>query len=176
VKFNDVLEVGRACADRGLALGPTARREAAGRVAALAEKHGSKITGTLLDMHRFAERILAGTAEPYPQGSRGCGAMRGQMCIWPDGRVTPCDRIPHETMGSVLESTLEEIWRGEAARRFREMLAAPIDELPDCRECEHLPYCTGGCPVLPMRDSGEILGRDPGGCIRAFLGEEVAHG
>ena len=89
--------------------------------------------------------------------------------VWPDGRVTPCDRIPHETMGSVLESTLEEIWHGEAARRFREMLAVPIGELEECRDCGYLPYCTGGCPVLPMREGGEMLGRDPGGCIRLFL-------
>lgn len=173
VKFNEVLSVGLACASPELGLDRSTRREAAKRVRALAEVHGPMITGTLLDMHRFAERVLAGEAKRYPQGSRGCGAMRGQLSIWPDGRLTPCDRIPHCTVGNVLESPLPELWRSERAENFREMLAVPIGELDECRDCPHLPYCTGGCPVLPMREESTILGRDPGGCIRLFLGEEA---
>jgi radical SAM protein with 4Fe4S-binding SPASM domain len=79
-------------------------------------------------------------------------------------------------VGNVLESDLEEIWQGASARRFREMLAVPIGEVQECRDCEYLPYCTGGCPVLPMRERGEVLGRDPGGCVRAFLGQGVPCG
>ncbi len=176
VKFNDVMSVGLACANPELGLDQPTRREAARRVAALAEVHGPMITGTLLDVHRFAERVLGGKAQAYPQGSRGCGAMRGQASIWPDGRMTPCDRIPHYTVGNVLEAPLPELWRGERAEHFREMLAVPIGELDECRDCPHLLYCTGGCPVLPMRQESAILGRDPGGCIRLFLGEEVACG
>jgi SynChlorMet cassette radical SAM/SPASM protein ScmE len=174
VKFNDVLAVGRACLDSGLGLDQETRREAARRVAKLTEVHGPRITGTLLDMHRFAERVLAGEAKAHPQGSRGCGSMRGQTSIWPDGRMTPCDRIPHYVVGNVLESPLPELWRGKHAERFREMLAVPLDQVAECRECRFLRCCTGGCPVLPMREEGEILGRDPGNCVQAFLGEEVA--
>ncbi len=173
VKFNDVIAVGRACANPELGLDAETRREAGARVARLAEAHPGGIQGTLLDMYRFAERVTAGKAPRYPQGSRGCGAMRAKMCVWPDGRVTPCDRLAHETLGNALEQPLPEIWRGEGANKFRGMLAVPIGELEECRGCQHLKVCTGGCPVLPMRAGGSILGRDPGGCLRIWLGEEV---
>ena len=173
VKFNDVLSVGRACADSDLGLDQETRREAARRVAKLTEVHGPKITGTLLDMHRFAERVLAGEAKAHPQGSRGCGAMRGQACICPDGRFAPCDHLDHVTMGDALRDELADVWTGEAARRFRGALAVPISDLDECRDCEHLKVCSGGCPVLPMLASGPVLGPDPRGCIRSFLGEEV---
>ena len=179
VKFNDVLCVGRACTDGALGLRPSERREAGRRVAALADELGPRVTGTLLDMHRFAEDILAGRAKPYPQGSRGCGAMRGRMSVWPDGRVTPCDRIPHFTVGNARTEELPAIWRSSASGEFRALLATPICEVEGCAGCEYLAYCTGGCPVLPMREdwSGRgVLGRDPMGCVKAFIGEEVACG
>lgn len=171
VKFNDLLCVGRACLDRELALDGPARRQAARRVAALADKFGPVITGTLLDMHRFAERVLAGQAPPYPQGSRGCGAMRSQMSIWPDGRVTPCDRLPHYTIGNALSEEFPAIWRSPAAERFRDMLAVPISALESCRNCKFLEFCTGGCPVIPMRKGTDLLDRDPGSCLRLFIEE-----
>jgi len=176
VKFNDLLCVGRACGDRTLALEPAARREAARQVAALAERLGPGVTGTLLDMHRFAQRVLSGRAREHPQGSRGCGAMRGQMSVWPDGRVTPCDRLPHLTVGNALAEEFPAIWRSSAAERFRALLATPLSELETCRSCEFLPYCTGGCPVLPLREGARVLPRDPGSCLKLFVGEGVACG
>ena len=173
VKFNDVMSVGRACANSELALDQTTRRNAGERAARLASQIPGRITGTLPDMHSLCEQLKGGTARPYPQGARGCGAMRGRANIWADGRMTPCDRIPHYTIGNVLDSSLDELWRSAAAQSFRDMLAVPITDLDTCADCAYAPYCTGGCPVLPMRDLQGPLGRDPKSCARLYLGEEV---
>lgn len=176
VKFNDVLAVGRACADSGLVLTQQQRRIQGNTIFRLAREHSKRVGGTLLEMHEFAGRILGGTAPSYSQGSRGCGAMRGQLCIWPDGRCTPCDRLPHFTVGSVIGTSLPELWRGKKAAEFRRALSVPISELGTCRDCAYLPFCSGGCPVLPMHSPTPVLQRDPGSCVRLLLGEEVAHG
>lgn len=51
-----------------------------------------------------------------------CSALSRDVAILYDGYVYPCPfvRAPTQRMGNVLEQTLEEIWQGSAAERFRE--------------------------------------------------------
>jgi len=57
------------------------------------------------------------------------------MYFDPRGRVLACCHSHVAPLGLITESTLEEIWWGEAADRFRSAVAAPV--LPEaCRHCQ----------------------------------------
>jgi radical SAM protein with 4Fe4S-binding SPASM domain len=76
----------------------------------------------------------------------GCSATRSSVGISTDLEVVPCTFLTHRPLGSLRESSLLEIWRGERAARFREELDAAVDRKEECRECPARRSCLGGCP------------------------------
>jgi uncharacterized protein len=63
-----------------------------------------------------------------------------------NGDFFPCDHFVDSAhrLGNILETSLVELIEGEAQRAFGQ---AKLDRLPrDCRECEVLAMCNGGCP------------------------------
>jgi MoaA/NifB/PqqE/SkfB family radical SAM enzyme len=76
---------------------------------------------------------LAGDAEPRPKPR--CVALRSHIRVLPDGRVPVC-QFNTETVGSLLEQSLEELWASEATRVSRGW----VDRCPGCwAECEVVP-------------------------------------
>jgi radical SAM protein with 4Fe4S-binding SPASM domain len=61
-------------------------------------------------------------------------------------------------MPSVLE---EHLWDITLEPCFRELadtkLSALLEKNPECRECEHLKKCYGGCLVQDMSEDGDYL-------------------
>lgn len=63
---------------------------------------------------------------------RGCNTPNFYSLIEPDGRVLPCClvEIAHQgEVGSVADSSLQEVWSGEGYRSFRE------NRIPFCQSC-----------------------------------------
>jgi radical SAM protein with 4Fe4S-binding SPASM domain len=58
------------------------------------------------------------------------------VVLW-DGRVVPCcrDACGEHVMGNLLEQSMEEIWNGEAYRRFRRTVSRLQIRMPLCRLC-----------------------------------------
>jgi len=79
----------------------------------------------------------------YPSSSSGCLAGVAYCTIDPWGNVRPCNHAPL-LCGNILEQSVEEIWHGEAMRRWREMFH------PDCSRCVELPRCHGGCKAMAL--------------------------
>ncbi len=76
---------------------------------------------------------LAGEADPRPKPR--CVALRSHIRILPDGRVPVC-QFNTETIGSLLDQSLDELWASEAARASRGW----VDRCPGCwAECEVVP-------------------------------------
>ena len=91
-----------------------------------------------------------------------CEAMHGNMHIRPDGRVVPCmglsDTVWGDRMPSVLEEHLCDISLEPCYRDLADTkVSALIEKNPECRDCEYLRICTGGCLVQDMSEDGDYL-------------------
>jgi len=145
------------------------------------------ISGTLFEMNEIFEDIRKfqemkqsrpGVFEGFDPSTHyftGCGALRNECAIRPDGLATPCDRLPEITAGSILETPLDVIWReSEAFTEFRKRFTTPLSSLSTCADCEYMPICTAGCPASAYTAYGEVLARDPSCCYMLFS-EELEH-
>jgi radical SAM protein with 4Fe4S-binding SPASM domain len=58
------------------------------------------------------------------------------MINW-NGDVVPCcwDAQSDYVLGNVFESTLEEVWLGEAYKKFRKTVYSNREEFQICRDC-----------------------------------------
>ncbi len=98
------------------------------------------------------EYIWAEENAPEPAGPRtysACTFPWYSMVICSDGTVTPCPQDFHAkmNMGNVKNSSLKEIWNGEAYRNLRRQFGHDIDSLTLCRKCDRLCRKTvGGIP------------------------------
>lgn len=91
-----------------------------------------------------------------------CGAMHSGMHIRPDGRVVPCMGLSDSVWGDRMPSVLEDhLWDISIDPRFRDLadtkVSALLEKNPECRDCEHLRSCTGGCLVQDMSEDGDYL-------------------
>ncbi|MBN1521658.1 MAG: radical SAM protein [Candidatus Aureabacteria bacterium] len=77
-------------------------------------------------------------------GNKACAACDGLLSVAPDGQVLPCSSYPRP-MGSLLEkkTSFKELWKSEDFRFFQEKRYAHAK----CRDCGHLAFCQGGCPL-----------------------------
>ena len=71
-------------------------------------------------------------------GQAGCLAGMAFFSVDPWGQVRPCNHAP-VACGSLLESTVEEIWQSPAMQAWRGRVPA------GCASCPGLPTCRGGC-------------------------------
>jgi radical SAM protein with 4Fe4S-binding SPASM domain len=140
------------------------------------------ISGTFFEMDEIFEGIR--NIDKYDLGDydlsrhflSGCGALRNQCAIRPDGWAVPCDRLPEITAGNILETPLDIIWRESAAFvEFRKRFTTPITSLPTCGDCRYAPLCTAGCPASAYYTYGTLLARDPFCCYRLYT-EELEDG
>jgi radical SAM protein with 4Fe4S-binding SPASM domain len=85
-------------------------------------------------------------------GLKQCSAAKLNMCIEPDGRMLPCQSY-FKPAGNILSDSFGEIWNSDVCRvlRRREWVSK------ECRNCEHLAMCGGGCPLY---EEGGFVCRD----------------
>jgi MoaA/NifB/PqqE/SkfB family radical SAM enzyme len=85
---------------------------------------------------------LAGETDPQPKPR--CVALRSHIRILPDGRVPVC-QFNTETIGSLLDQSLEELWGSDEAVASRGW----VDRCPGCwAECEVVPNAVYTADVL----------------------------
>ena len=73
---------------------------------------------------------------PLPEGARIHSCFQSpfeSVCVAAGGDVVPCGLFPQIPLGSLLDRSLREIWRGERFRQFRGRYA--LDPHPACRAC-----------------------------------------
>jgi MoaA/NifB/PqqE/SkfB family radical SAM enzyme len=68
-----------------------------------------------------------------PVGSEECWIVDDLLDIQPNGEANFCVDFPDYSIGNVKDSTIEELWNGEAAERFREYRRK--QPLAICRRC-----------------------------------------
>jgi AdoMet-dependent heme synthase len=91
--------------------------------------------------------IELGRSELYPAGYSlglsdskfyGCGGMRNQAYISPNGNVYPCN-LSTEVIGNIKQNLLRDIWNSEKASEFRKRFICDYDN------CNLKERCAGKC-------------------------------
>jgi radical SAM protein with 4Fe4S-binding SPASM domain len=67
------------------------------------------------------------------------------MTIEPDGAVIPCQSWLKEKTGNILTDPWEQIWNNPVNVSLRDKKY--LKDREECRECEYLAECCGGCPL-----------------------------
>ena len=98
-----------------------------------------------------------------------CESMWYNMYIRPDGRVAPCmgfsDTVLGDRFPSVLEEHLGDITlRGYYHDVVKTTLMDLIAKNPECKACEHLAACGGGCMLESITEEGDFLVPDQSAC------------
>ena len=168
IKFNPFVISGPAL-DRKLALSPPEYVRVARELRELSRKVDFQVLGVIPDMLAALEGDADGRWPAF-----GCGALRSKVSVMPNGQVAPCDHLPGLRLGSLLDSSLEEILRGEAAAGIAETIDRGLREEPACADCSFRERCIGGCPVRALAGRGDR--RDPYSCLRLMSGEDGSAG
>lgn len=78
-------------------------------------------------------------------GQKSCSAALYNMTIEPDGSVIPCQSWLKEKTGNILKDPWKSIWNNPINVDLREKKYLRGRE--ECRECEYIIECGGGCPL-----------------------------
>jgi radical SAM protein with 4Fe4S-binding SPASM domain len=124
------------------------------------------------DLLALMRDLYEGRAAPKGGNLEGdepfCSAGRSTMRITPSGHVTPCVAIP-TSVGSLVDHPLAEIWRAPELERIRAMR---LTDLPECRGCDVLAWCTR-CPGQALVEDGDLAGRSSAACRLARVFAEL---
>jgi radical SAM protein with 4Fe4S-binding SPASM domain len=131
----------------------------------LVELGDPRVYGPLQDIARMAVDTLHGAAGQTGGRAFSCGGCSGKITVAADGSVIPCDYLDGFVLGMLPGQTLNEVMASKQTAEFLSILAARRAENPDCRLCEYIDVCPGGCPVSPLL-RGEPTGRDEISCVR----------
>jgi radical SAM protein with 4Fe4S-binding SPASM domain len=80
----------------------------------------------------------------YP--SKSCPAGITHCTIDPLGNVRPCNHVA-VTFGNLFECSIEELWRSEEARRWRDLIPQT------CYHCAEFDNCRGGCKAMALQSN-----------------------
>lgn len=119
------------------------------------------------------ERIYEPTKPGAAAAKRGqavCRIGKAMVAVAPNGDVWPCLSI-QEKLGNLLESDLKSIWVGNPI--LEKYASITWDDLPKCRECELLAYCSR-CHANAMLEDGDLYGPSKLACQAARLRRAVA--
>ena len=98
-----------------------------------------------------------------------CGILRTSMYIGPDGRVCPCMSMTvqeeDDAFPNIFETPLREIL---GQTEFMERCACTVGQIrdanPECKTCEWVEQCHGGCRAAAYNSTGKYYAVDPEQC------------
>lgn len=144
----------------------------------LQERYPGRITANAgplakLRMYREMEEALR-NRQPTTRWKMGflssCGGVFNKLGILHDGSMVPCSMLHDMVMGNALTDDILEVWKNSAViRQVRERYMIPLSDIPECRECEWVEYCNGGCPGVSWQIRKDILKPGLRMCYRNFL-------
>jgi SynChlorMet cassette radical SAM/SPASM protein ScmE len=174
----DYMGVCRSQAER-IQLTATDRARAMSLLSELQEKYPGRIAATAgpLAEARDWGKIMKDRSEGRePPSGRGhlvsCGGAYQRLGVRCDGVIVPCLLMSHLELGRINRDDLGEIWKHHPElTRLRERHLIPLSDFSFCRDCEYLPYCSGGCPAVAYTRTGQDSHPNPDSCLRRFLEE-----
>ncbi len=88
-------------------------------------------------------------------GIKGCTAAYYNMCVEPDGSVIPCQSY-YQAVGNILTDQWNQIWNHPLCLSLRNRQNIP----DECKYCDFLQECCGGCPLARDQKKPEPIYRD----------------
>lgn len=107
----------------------------------------------------------------YDRETLDCASCRQEPYLLPDGTLLPCpgyvDSALEDRMPNVLDRGFSAAWADRdtllsALGDLRK--GAILDRNPECRSCHLFDRCGGGCRASALRETGDVLQRDPVAC------------
>ncbi len=144
----------------------------------LLQEYPNRITsqaGPLVSLRAFRrmeEQARSGSAAT----SKGMGRLTACSCVCTsigilhDGSIVPCHLLHSLKLGNIGTDDIGSIWRSHPVlTRLRSRIDVPMSDLADCRGCEWVESCNGGCPAVPVQTGGGLFAPDKASCFRTFL-------
>jgi radical SAM protein with 4Fe4S-binding SPASM domain len=119
--------------------------------------HKSWFSRTDLRMHRALNFLTTEAHNCNCYAPYRCSAGRSLITILPDGNLVPCRRMPI-IVGSVLESSIEELYEKSRLLKMLRMNSKPY---ADCDNCSRWNICKGGLRCLSYAFYGTPFMTDP---------------
>ncbi|MFC2149094.1 radical SAM protein [Candidatus Auribacterota bacterium] len=179
--FTDLLPVGHACKTLGtMEIDQGERRELSEQFTRLQNKYGNFIGGPMVKTESFFSGFADHKPSPEDNGSDGtfssCAGCFEECCVRPDGWVVPCSRMWEYKTGNVRNKRFRDIWHNsEKTKEFRARRKVKVNDVDECRSCEYIPLCRGGCPAVPFEYGRGITGWDPTSCYKVYTGEKESY-
>ncbi|MBI5400024.1 SynChlorMet cassette radical SAM/SPASM protein ScmE [Candidatus Saganbacteria bacterium] len=160
-------------------LTPAERTVAMNSLLKLIQKYGNRISaaaGPLAEAKFWLKMVKAQREGREGEGGCGlltsCGGVFSKLAVRADGVIVPCAQINDVELGRINQENLKDIWLNHPELiKFRQRREIPLDRFADCRACEYISYCRGGCPALSYTLTGEIYGPSPDACLKKFLSQ-----
>ncbi|MFZ5642575.1 MAG: radical SAM protein [Bacillota bacterium] len=116
-----------------------------------------------LDPRQFQDTFYF-TSESYD-----CGSCREQPNLLPDGTLVPCpgyvDSIIQEQMPNLFREDLSMVWTNSLLREIGDIKKKDLlAKNPECAACELFKKCGCGCRALALRETGNLMAKDPVTC------------
>ena len=96
---------------------------------------------------------LLNTPEFSCRRCSNCGSGKRKIYIYPNLMVYPCTCLTDFPVGSVRDSTLNEILNSKALKPFSEYA---VHEDSRCNNCKYKPFCNGGCIGMSYHYFGRL--------------------
>lgn len=77
-----------------------------------------------------------------------CSALRFQMFVLPDGKVTICEQLYWDSrfiIGDLTSSSIEEVWNSPEAMLLINLKSEKIQDASSCKRCDFQEKCYGSC-------------------------------
>jgi radical SAM protein with 4Fe4S-binding SPASM domain len=102
----------------------------------------------------------------FTPDSYDCGQCREQPNLLPDGTLLPCpgyvDSLLHERMPNLLREELSSVWAHSLLRHIADMKKKDLlDRNLECGACELFKDCGLGCRASALRETGDLMAKDP---------------
>ncbi|WP_300408573.1 radical SAM protein [Lagierella sp.] len=98
--------------------------------------------------------------EDYESLNAGCGAADSVIAIDPLGDVYPCQLLMNEELriGNILDDKFKELYlKGEI---YNKIHSFDVYQDEECKHCELIHYCSGGCPANSYKIYGNFSNRN----------------
>ncbi|MGA1864026.1 MAG: radical SAM protein [bacterium] len=150
------------------------------RLRKLKREYPRLVSGSLMQGIEMMDTISKQDISSQTSGSShkitSCGGSVKECSIRPEGWVIPCDRLWDFTVGNVRDEPFQAIWlNSEGFRYFRKRYSRGMDFFNECRDCEYINMCSGGCPAVPFNMGRGIEGWDPLSCYKVFIGKKRSY-
>ncbi|MFH1726850.1 MAG: radical SAM protein [Pseudomonadota bacterium] len=102
-----------------------------------------------------------------------CGGVFSKMAILHDGTMVPCNMLHTLSMGTVGINSIKEAWqRHPSINVVRDRRKISLREFEQCKDCEYVEMCTGGCPASIAARFDKLNEIDPLSCYKEYLKEK----